>query len=1655
MDPKVLQLDPVLAPHLQQEQTGQPDPSFAPTSLNPEIQALDPVLGGTASPTPIAEASRTGQTTEPVPGWQAGYKSFDDRLTAGGAAANKAMAGWMLIGGADMTEARQHVMTDHYMQAQTDTQDYVNTHGYFNLSKMQTVMPRAEQSEPSETDQDPDPDDVKVSLSDIPGYIVSQIPQLGQIGLGAAYGAVGGSVFGPGGVAAGALIGSALTVGVTMMGSHVYDQVERGVPKQTAVIGGAIVGAIGGVATTFGLHKIGEALPTAARAVFESESFREAVAHVAGTMLKSAGLDIGANTVQSVTDSAAKYFETRAANVDKPFTVREGIHDLLASTAQAAVVAPTMGGITALTGAHAGARAKAIHAEIEKATIAFEQQAQAEKLAAQQKQQADQIARQAATQERTETTQIKAKKLLRGYAEVEAAPSVDAAEQKLTDAREAFKGASTDHDRAIARLEVEQAAAELQHAKFTENLENIEDALTSPDTGAALRTKLTEQKARIQTRAETVHYQSAQLEFKKRIAKQDKRIDALRSEIRELKQEARETGDAANTAKKRERLERLRAEAESDKENYTLLIQLFEDKILKPEDLSFLRAKVPAKRLYGIVRVAERQVENAAKAGEQEQRATTTRIRKLLGAVVDTSRLPSQDKLALKADLAKIQTFKQLQKQLPELVATINELFQKRRAEAARADLNRLLDTIKATKREPSKTPGAEEALLFIKEAVNDPQAIARLEIELDGKDTFTPQDEIKLELAELFRLTEDRTSELKGSVMYHGTTNEAAELIRDRGFSLKGAKRNYAYSELGPETVYFTRRKDTWLNSEWADSARALRYDTAVAARVKPGVKLQRISSWSDLVKLAKQLGFEASTQRDGHVKDAGQVFLDHLWFDVDGATQADNSLALNALKKHGIDGLDITQDIENGRGNAVAEQVAVFDADKVEPLKEGEAAPGKLSVEQIERIINATVELQETGKTEALRRYQEKHERIEQKRATLKKRMAPTDRGRKRQSAGVKAALRKILDDNIAAEISTFRGLMTMITQFGDMHDMRDILDIKSALSASHKMRIKWENRWKDMVTETGMSVKEWHGFNIRANKPAEKLEYIKPTATDGTIEDKVMVLERPNGKPYTLWDMIQIRNYVLDHDPDAVSRLSQGNRFSYPGEAPRGASTLERIESHLNDKMPGWRKVADAMREFYGEFHEVVDDAAYRRFGRHIEKNTTYGGELLSSGEPGARFGESFRRMTTRPGSLLERQGGKKRVEIRGAMDNLKNHIAQYARESALLEFEQDATALFMQDQSVRDEISRTIGDNTVKVIDKYLEDIVLGGYSRAYSKIDKVAQWLRESLYSRFLGARPEQFAKQITGAIHALQFVGPEAMIDGYAYMFSHPEWMKGIEESGLLQGRTLVRDPDFRPEATSKLRRFNNFTMKSVEVGDHYSIYGAAFPVYLDALKKTGSKEKALKAFETAFDTTQSSGSVDELPNLFRGNAILRLFTVMAQEPTRQVEAISTAWRKFRASESAADFAHYTRIVGVTYAGALLYNLMGWIVLYPFMSDDEREKKLNYILDIAPLGPFSGIAILGNLLSAMTVSSMKLVFNQNTKAYEPSLLSTDITGDVFRLFEKMQKLGSDGGDTADYFSALMMAGNVLGDVTGLPVTNILSKAKPFVGGEDK
>lgn len=1076
------------------------------------------------------------------------------------------------------------------------------------------------------------------------------------------------------------------------------------------------------------------------------------------------------------------------------------------------------------------------------------------------------------------------------------------------------------------------------------------------------------------------------------------------------------------------------AEAELQQAKYTARVRALEEALTEP-DLVARSAEHIAdleRRLKGLKRSITDLLDYGASA-------TSPAIQELQGAIKIASAELSEVK-----EIAKLGTHEKIKAHLEALKAQIDEHANESQLKVAAAALKRrmaerekVIDTLRGEIREEKKAAkdnGGEAQTAERRErleTLREQQAIDELFKELIEQKLVTPEDIADLSpkvptkrlmgLVKLAKKNIDRAGassaagQKKIMVASKKLLDSVIDLSRIPAADKNKLKALYAHADY---------EKLQAVLPEIQDKIKAL-FDKRQLEAANKDLKAQ-LETIGD--KSGKATRFPGTTELLQTIKDFAED------------PSAVDRLEINLSMKNKLTPIEEMQ----------LDLAAMFD----KPVKE-------MTVPEIENILDTVVSLKETGKAKALERVQEKVARQEKLVNEVIAHMEPDARGNKFLTSDehhirLLRALHKLWNDNPIAELTPWRSLMTVITQFGKISDLTHLFNVKSLMSQMHLDRIKWENRWKELVTAQGISEKEYQKFLVKSHKLGEKLEYQKFNGT--AFEWRKLTAETPpegskllqgESKAMSIGQMIQTVLHLEDMDPDAISRLSQGNRYSYPGEVPRGASTGEVIRAYLNEHVPGWRKYANATQQLYNEFHAVVDGNAFERFGRHIDKNETYGGELLSSAEPGTRFNESFRRFSTKARSTMERTGGKKEVRVAHFIDTMKNHIMTNTREANLGRFEQDAQAIFMHNKEIQGFIKRNIGDNTLKVIHTFIQDMLLG-YNKSYSKMDKFFTMIRENTYTRFLGANPAQFAKQITGVVRALQLIGPDELIAGLEYKYANPKEAHDLMmQSGIYQARTELRDRDARPAAPSQLKRFNAMFMKSVEVGDHWSVELGGFPVLFDVLKKTGDMKKAIAAFEYYIDATQSTGSLDELPNMFRGNAAQRMMTIMAGEPVLAIDAINVEARKYFNNPTKAGAAKFVRTTSVVYAGAYLYNLVGYMVAYPFMSDDEREQKWDFMNAIAPLGPFSGIPMLGGLAAEQMVHLNNLVFNKETKAYEPHMLGADPFTDISKMLGEFGKVAQDGGgDAATNWKAIMYAGNVVGDFTGIPVTNIIKPAKP-------
>jgi 2'-5' RNA ligase len=170
-----------------------------------------------------------------------------------------------------------------------------------------------------------------------------------------------------------------------------------------------------------------------------------------------------------------------------------------------------------------------------------------------------------------------------------------------------------------------------------------------------------------------------------------------------------------------------------------------------------------------------------------------------------------------------------------------------------------------------------------------------------------------------------------------HGTTPEAAQAIRTGGkFTTEGVKRQYDYSEFGPDAVYFGP-KDSWWYTD-ADGGRGIAYGETVPASLSKDAKVFTINSNADADVLAQKVGLKNGKEL------SNKLFVDN-YTGEEGPNPkilAEAQRITRALREAGVDAIHVS-------GQALQEDNAIFSGPQLVVLNHAVVSPAPSAKEVI----------------------------------------------------------------------------------------------------------------------------------------------------------------------------------------------------------------------------------------------------------------------------------------------------------------------------------------------------------------------------------------------------------------------------------------------------------------------------------------------------------------------------------------------------------------------------------------------------------------------------------------------------------------------------------------------------------------------------------
>lgn len=502
----------------------------------------------------------------------------------------------------------------------------------------------------------------------------------------------------------------------------------------------------------------------------------------------------------------------------------------------------------------------------------------------------------------------------------------------------------------------------------------------------------------------------------------------------------------------------------------------------------------------------------------------------------------------------------------------------------------------------------------------------------------------------------------------------------------------------------------------------------------------------------------------------------------------------------------------------------------------------------------------------------------------------------------------------------------------------------------------------------------------------------------------EGDVVSLEMSRSEMRKLWMEMQ--------DPTLRESLEKGNKYTF-----RDSENIEAIdvstEQLLDEALTAQDKaIAKAQLDFYKTFYEEVVNPFWReKFGTDLPSNEFYSPiqreGIDETKEEGSFLQQMVQRGGVLPGSSITRVKNINPIKRQSDISTLARHTSEWARFIAWYDFERATSDVFLAkppkgEKSTQDIITGKYGRNVWKMIIKAREDMLVG---RAGTS-DVGWEWLdslRRKTATAYVGGKPEQFLKQYTSVLAALEQVNPVELVAGIAEFHAKPlKVWNTLRESATFRNRKESYDRDFKEMFNSKkfgalapAKGLADFMMTAVALGDQYTVLSGGWAVYKKALKQTGSKEKALLKFNEWFDTTQQSGNTARLGAAQRGGSVSRFLTLFTSQPMQMTNKIINANRKFLANPTPASFA---RAVKATMIFHLLVPTTFQIVASGLDGWDEDDD--NQIFRTMLFGPWLQVPILGDAINGLSIVAMNGLFGDDERLWKPGFIPFQIIDNV-------------------------------------------------------
>ncbi len=537
------------------------------------------------------------------------------------------------------------------------------------------------------------------------------------------------------------------------------------------------------------------------------------------------------------------------------------------------------------------------------------------------------------------------------------------------------------------------------------------------------------------------------------------------------------------------------------------------------------------------------------------------------------------------------------------------------------------------------------------------------------------------------------------------------------------------------------------------------------------------------------------------------------------------------------------------------------------------------------------------------------------------------------------------------------------------------------------------------------------------------------VKKLQRDTRVEE-IGSFTNANGARVTLnMSRAEARKLMMEYrDPTLRETIEVGMGFTEEMLGAVNATLSPQDHVFIEEQLKFYRNYYDRVNEVYREFYGV--DLPFNEFYSPIRRE----GFNEAEGSFSDFLTEIQHRRGTAPNATKTRVESIKRIKKQNDINVLERHIVEMEHFIAWADKIQELNAVF-KDPNVRAAIKLENTTSMLPIIDKFIADFTRGGseFANRLNALDRIRGRMTRSV----LAIKPIILTKQLISTVAGAEQMPIKDFTTGVVDFWKHPiktfRFFK--KESVWFKERGNFQERDIKTALnTSEFNSFREHSgwldmlMLNVRVGDQAAILISGWARYRwqTEVNKMSHKE-AIRDFEIHAERVQQSADLSQLSNFQQRGSVTKLFTQFLSSPIQYMQRETSALRNFAAgrqsfSQTAKTIAIYHMIIPL---------------LFQFMADGfewDEDNALKAVL----LGPFNGIAIVGQLLAGLAAA---VAGGTVREANIP--LVTPISSALYEIKTIMEDMAEGDIPIEDTMEATRKLTELAGAVTGLPLKTAL------------